>query len=390
MHTFETRSAVPTVETREDIPPESLDLSAITGAVTGLRTAATVFETRLTEQMANITTRIDAIETRSRRLPTGTQTEEQQRDQQAATERRAIAAYLRHGNAAPAEEVRALSVSSDPGGGYLAPAEMATEFIRNLVEFSPLRAVASVRTTGASSVIYPRRTSVTNATWQGERTTASSSEPTFGQTTVEVRDLRTFVDISNNLLADSAGMAEAEVRLALAEDFAAKEGAAFVNGDGVKQPEGFLSNAEIEYFANGHATTLSADALIGMLYDLPATYRGAGAWALNGTSLATIRKLKDGQGNYLWQPSYQAGQPETILGRPVVEMIDMPDIASGTLPIVYGDWSGYRIVDRLALSILVDGFIRAIDSETRVHGFRRVGGGVLQAAKFRKLKMATS
>jgi HK97 family phage major capsid protein len=111
---------------------------------------------------------------------------------------------------------------------------------------------------------------------------------------------------------------------------------------------------------------------------------------MNGTTLATLRKLKDGQGNYLWQPSYQAGQPETILGRPVVEMVDMPDIASDAYPIIFGDFSAYRIVDRLEMSILTNPYLLATTGMTRIHATRRVGGGVLQAARFRKLKMATS
>jgi HK97 family phage major capsid protein len=139
---------------------------------------------------------------------------------------------------------------------------------------------------------------------------------------------------------------------------------------------------------NGHATNLSADALITLLYAQPATYRKAGAWAMNGTTLAAVRKLKDGQGNYLWQPSYQAGQPEMILGRPVVEVLDMPDIAADAAPIIYGDFSGYRILDRLSLSILVDPYSQATRKMTRFHASRRVGGRVLMAAKFRKLKMA--
>ena len=99
---------------------------------------------------------------------------------------------------------------------------------------------------------------------------------------------------------------------------------------------------------------IQSDGLVKLMYALPAQYRNQGTWAMNGTTLALVRLLKDGQGNYLWQPFFQAGQPETILGRPVVEMPDMPDVANGTFPIMFGDFSGYRIVDRLALSILVN------------------------------------
>lgn len=329
--------------------------------------------------------RLDKLEAKANRPATG-----KEDPVEPSEERKAFAAYLRGGNNAPADELKVLTVSSDPQGGYLAPAEMSTEFIRDLVEFSPVRTVASVRSTGAPSVIYPKRTGITNAKWKGETQTQEASEPSFGQAELVVKEVNTFVDVSNQLLADSAGQAEAEVRLALAEDFGQKEGAAFVNGNGVLEPEGIITNAEIAETLNGHATNLSADALITLLYALPAQYRNSGAWGLNGTTLATIRKLKDGQGNYLWQPSYQAGQPETILGRPVVEMIDMPDVASGTFPIIYGDWSGYRIVDRVGLSILVNPYLRATEGITRIHATRRVAGGVIQAAKFRKLKMATS
>ena len=305
-------------------------------------------------------------------------------------ERKAFGNYLRLGNQLPADEQKALTVSNDAQGGYLAPAEMSTEFIRDLVEYSPVRSVASVRNIGAPSVKYPKRTGITNAKWEGEGEEAEESTVTFGQLEIPARKIMTFVDISNELLADSGGTAETEVRTALAEDFGQTEATAFVNGSGAGEPEGFMTNADIQHTVNGHATNLNADKLIDLMYAMPAQYRNAGSWGMNGTTLAAIRKLKDGHGNYLWQPSYQAGQPETILGRPVVEMVDMPDIADGAFPIIYGDFSAYRIVDRLALSILVNPYLLATKGLTRIHATRRVGGRVLQAARFRKLKTATS
>ena len=304
-------------------------------------------------------------------------------------EMKAFAAYLRHGDRA--EEVKTLQVGVDPQGGYLAPNEMSTEMIRNLVQFSPIRSIASVRSTSAPAVSYPKRTGITNGKWKGELQAQEASEPAFGQAEIPTQELNTYVDISNQLLADSGGAAEAEVRLALAEDFGQKEGLAFVSGNGVLAPEGFLTNADVAYTANGHATTLAAEPLITLMYALPAIWRNRGTWVMNGTTLATIRKLKDGQNNFLWQPSYQAGQPETLLGRPVVEAVDMPDIASGAFPIVFGDFTtAYRIVDRLAMSVLVNPYLLATNGITRIHATRRVGGAVLQAGAIRKLKMATS
>ena len=311
-------------------------------------------------------------------------------DEQAKIERKAFGTYLRRGAGTPEEELKALTVTDDTQGGYLAPAEMSTEFIRDLVEYSPVRSVASVRPIASPSVKYPKRTSGTNAQWEGEGDDSAESTVTFGQLEVPARKMMTYVDISNELLSDSGGTAEAEVRLALAEDFGKKEAAAFVNGDGVMQPEGIMTNGDIAYTANGHATVLAADPLITLMYALPAQYRNAGTWMMNGTTLATVRKLKDGQGNYLWQPSYQAGQPETLLSRPVIEAVDMPDVGSGEFPILYGDFSAYRIVDREAMSILVNPYLLATKGLTRIHATRRVGGRVLQAARFRKLKMATS
>lgn len=340
--------------------------------------AAEVVELR--SQLAELRSTVEELEVRSQRP--GRQTE------QPSEQRAAFATYLRYGNQTPVEQIRTLTVSNDPGAGYMAPAEMSSEMLRELVEFSPIRSVASVRTTGAPSVKYPKRTTGTNAQWEGETEEAQESNIGFGQVEVEVHKLQTYVDISNELLMDSAGAVETEVRLALAEDFGSKESVAFVNGTGVKQPAGFMQDADIAFTANGHATNLSADALITLMYAMPATYRNRGAWAMNGTTLATIRKLKDGQGNYLWQPSYQAGQPETILGRPLVEMLDMPDVADGSFPIIYGDWAAYRIVDRLAMAILSDPYTRATRGITRIHATRRTGGRVLQAARFRKLKMA--
>lgn len=360
-----------TLKGEEDDPAD-----LVTKAVADLTKAV---ETRL-DGFGN---RLDKIEAKANRPDPG----DKKADEPTA-ERKAFAAYLVRGDAIADEDKKALTEASNPEGGYLAPPELSAEIIRDLVEFSPIRAFASVVGTAAPSTIYPTRGDLTNAKWVGETQTREESEITFGQKEIAVKELATFVDISNRLLAD-APQAEAEVRMALAEDFGKKEATAFLWGAGPLQPEGLMVNAEIAETLNGHATNLSADALITLMYALPATYRNAGAWAMNGTTLAAVRKLKDGQNNYLWQPSYQAGQPETLLGRPVVEMVDMPDVASGAFPIIYGDFKAYRILDRVGLDVLVDPYTRRTNGLTRIHANRRVGGGVLQAARFRKLKMAT-
>ncbi|EJB03261.1 phage prohead protease, HK97 family/phage major capsid protein, HK97 family [Rhizobium leguminosarum bv. trifolii WSM597] len=302
-------------------------------------------------------------------------------------EKKAFADYLRSGEI----DRKALTVADDAPGYVLAPEETSDEFIRNLVEFSPVRSIADVRTTGSHTVILPKRLTVTNAKWKGEAVTSEASEPTFDQMEFSVKEATTHVDVGNWLMEDASHDVEAEIRLALAEDFGAKEGLAFVNGSTAVEPKGFMAEAGISNFLNGHATNLDPSALIKLMYSLPGVYRNRGTWAMNGTTLAVIRTLKDGNGNYLWQPSYQAGQPETILGRPVVELIDMPDVAANAFPIIFGDFkAGYRIYDRIELQVRPNPYLLATEGMIRFHARRRVGAGVVRADVFRKLKMATS
>ncbi|MGA0539056.1 phage major capsid protein [Neotabrizicola sp. VNH66] len=303
---------------------------------------------------------------------------------QASEDKKAFVSFLQSGQI----DQKALTVAADAPAYVLAPEETSGEFIRNLVEFSPIRSIADVRTTASHTILLPKRTGITNAVWVGETAARTASEPTFGQSEITVKELATYVDLSLRMLEDS-GNVESEVRLALAEDFGAKEATAFVNGTLATEPTGFMTAAGIAETLNGHATNLSPDALINLFYAMPATYRNRGAWVMNGTTLATVRKLKDGQNNYLWQPSYQAGQPETILGRPVVEVLDMPNVASAATPIIFGDFkAGYRIYDRVALDVMPDLLTQRITGLARFHARRRVGAGVVRSDVFRKLKMA--
>ncbi|GHA34958.1 peptidase U35 [Devosia pacifica] len=339
------------------------------------------------DNLAALTSRLDKLEAKANRPVAANDNGDAPKEASAA-----FGNFLRLGRENLGDMHRkALTVANDAPNYVLAPEEVSGEFLRNLVEWSPVRSIADVRTIGTHTIILPKRTGVTNAKWTGEATSSEASQPTFDQMEIPVKELTTHVDLSNWLIEDSGATAEREVRLALAEDFAKKEGTAFVNGSAAAEPKGFMAEAGIAAHVNGHATNISADALISLLYSLPGIFRNAGSWAMNGSTLAAVRKLKDGNGNYLWQPSYQAGQPETILGRPVVELIDMPDVAADAFPIVFGDFkTGYRIYDRLDLAILPNHFLLATEGLVRFHARRRVGAGVVRPDAFRKLKMATS
>jgi len=310
----------------------------------------------------------------------------------AQIETKAFAGFLRQGREALAlDEVKALRVSDDTAGGYLAPAEFVAQVVKGIVEFSPVRQAAKVGSTSSGSVILPKRTGTPTASWVGEDEDRPETGASYGQVEIPIHEAACYVDVSTKLLEDAAVNVESEVAADLAEEFGRIEGAAFVAGNGVKKPEGFLSASGIGATANGHATTLSADALITLAYAIPAFYRNRGVWMMNGATLATVRKLKDGQNNYLWQPSYQAGQPETLLGRPVVEAVDMPDVEADAFPIAFGDFAtAYRIYDRVTLSVLRDPYSQATKGLVRFHARRRVGGGVVLAEAIKTLKMAVS
>ncbi|MGJ0506167.1 MAG: phage major capsid protein [Methylocystis sp.] len=329
--------------------------------------------------------RADALELKMQR-PGAQQVKDTRED----LEKKAFTAFLRKGREAlGADEVKSLQVANDTLGGYLAPADFSAEVDKNLVQFSPVRAAARVGATASGSVIIPRRTGAPTASWVGETDTRSATASAYGQVEIPIDELACYVDVSNRLLEDAAVNIAAEVAFDLAEEFGRAEGAAFVSGTGVKQPLGFMSDTNVLSTNSGAASSITADGMIDLFYALNPAYRMRGVWMANGTTLAALRKLKDGDGQYLWQPGLQAGQPDMFLGRPLIEAVDMPSISAGTYPVCFGDFaSAYRIYDRVNISLLRDPYSVATSGLTRFHARRRVGGGVVRAEAIRKLKIS--
>lgn len=374
-----------TLETRAE--PEDDPLAVATRAVEALTTDFAAYRTNSEASTAELRAQIADMETRMNRPHTpGAETGE------ITLERRAFTNFLRIGREAmDAEEIRALIVGDDTKGGYLAPAEFQTEVIRGIVEISPIRQAVRVGSTGAGAVILPKLTGRPTANWVGEDEERDETTMTYGQLEIPMHELACYIDVSLRLLEDSAINVESEISSELSQEFALKEGSAFSNGDGAKKPMGVQRTAGVPEVINGHATNINPDKLIAVMYALPAAYRNNASWLMNNTTLGVVRTLKDGQGNYLWQPSYQAGQPSTLLGRPIIEDPTMPDIASGTYPIMFGDFNrAYRIYDRVGMSIMRDPYTQATRGMVRFHARRRLGGGPVLAEALRKLKMATS
>ena len=387
------RSLNMTVETKAPAPEAGTEGNDVESRVGALEETVAGIDTRLAaveESVGNVAKSAERIEQKLNR-PGAIEA----KAEPAKIEAKAFGGFLRQGREAlSADEVKALRVSDDTAGGYLAPDDFVAQVVKGIVEVSPVRQAARVGSTSSGSVILPKRTGRPTAHWVGETEARTETGSTYGQVEIPVHEMACYVDVSLRLLEDAAVNVEAEVSGDLAEEFGRLEGAAFVNGDGTKKPVGVMADGNVAYTPTGNASTLGsapADTLITLMYAMPAFYRNSGAWMMNGNTLAEIRKLKDGDGRFLWQPSYQEGQPETILGRPVIEAPDMDDVGAAAEPIIFGDFNrAYRIYDRLALSVMRDPYSQATSGLVRFHARRRVGGGVVLSEALRKLKCATS
>lgn len=292
-----------------------------------------------------------------------------------------------------ANEAKALNVSSDTAGGYLAPMEYVREIIKGITEMSPARALVRVRTTAAKAIQIPKRTGQFAARRNGERETKTETTGlSYGLEEMPLPEMYALIDISNQMLEDSAFDMEAEIRMEADEQFAVKEGQEVITGTGVGQCEGVLMNPDVAYTAQGEAADLTdGDPLIELFHAIKTAYARNANWGLNRVTLSKVRRLRGTDGHYLWQSGLASGIPNTILGAPYVELPDMPDVAAGTFPIVWGDWRrAYTLADRIAMEMLRDPYTQATEGNIRFIFRRRVGGQVMLAEAIRKLKIAAS
>jgi HK97 family phage major capsid protein len=278
-----------------------------------------------------------------------------------------------------AAEMKSLSLSPDTLGGYLAPTEYVREIIKGVVEVTPFRAVARTRQTTQKAIQLPKRTGTFSAQWVQEQGTRSETTGlTYGMDEIPTHEMYALVDITNQMLEDAAFNMEAEVRAEATEQFAKAEGAAFLSGSGVGRPFGFLNNASIATVNSGAAAALTADGLLSVYYGIKTDYARAALWMMNRSTIGQIRRLKDGDGEYLWAPGLAGGVPNTINGAPYVEAADMPDVGASAKPVAFGDFRrGYVIVDRIAMEMLRDPYTQATSGAVRMIFRRRVGGQVV-------------
>jgi HK97 family phage major capsid protein len=301
-------------------------------------------------------------------------------------------------------EVRsALQTNVSPDGGYTAPVEMEQAIDRILPNVSAMRALATVRT--VSSQAYKKLVNLggTASGWVGERQSRTETNTaTFSQLDFPVMEIYANAAATQNLLDDSFVNLEQWLADEVAIEFAEEEGTAFINGNGVNKPRGILGYApvanasyawgSIGYIASGTTGLQTTDApnqFIDTAYALKQGYRANAQWLMNRTTAGAVRKLKDGDGVLMWQPSSQLGQPATLLGFPVVDDDNMPAVADGAYPIAFGDFRrGYLIVDRTGISILRDPYTNK--PFVMFYVTKRVGGGVQNFEAIKLLKTAAS
>jgi len=290
------------------------------------------------------------------------------------------------------DELKALTVSNDSTGGYLAPPEYVRELLKTVTEISPIRTIARVRSTGQRSVQVPKRSGQFSAVWVAEQgTRAETTGYNVALEEIPAHEVYALVDISEQNLEDTVFDLEAEMQSEFAEQFAKAEGTAFVSGNSVGKPEGLLTNSSVSEVNSGNGTALLADGLISLVHSIKSEYANNGAFVFNRTTLAAIRKLKDTAGQYVFQAgmSLQGGVPNTILGYPYVQATDMPDVGANAFPVLFGDFArAYMIVDRVALSVQRDPFTQATSGNVRYVARRRVGGQVVLAEAIVKQKVS--
>jgi HK97 family phage major capsid protein len=316
---------------------------------------------------------------------------------------RGLNVYMRRGGNTPASVMAAMSVGADPDGGYSVTPDTSGRIVQRIYETSPMRQVASVTSIGTDRLEGFNDLGEGTAGWVGETAPRpATGTPQLGKYEIPVHELYAFPQATQKLLDDSMFDIEAWLADKTADKFIRTENAAFLNGDGVLKPRGLLTYptaatadatrpwGTFQHILTGTdgtfgTTTNGTDKLIDLVYSVKAGYRANANFMMSRATIGAVRKLKDGQGNYAWQPSLSALSGGTILGFNVVEAEDMPGMGADSLSVAFGDFrEAYQIVDRVGIRVLRD----ALTNKPYV-GFyttKRVGGDAIhfEAVKFLK------
>lgn len=307
----------------------------------------------------------------------------------AAEYKAAFNSYVRKG-----VEEKALSVNSEPDGGYLVPKQMSDIISTVVYESSPMRQLATVVPLSSDSLDLIRDAGEFGAGWAGEEATRSATtNAQLGLLNIPAYEMYAKPQATQKLLDDAGINVEAWIAQKIAERFARLEATAFVSGNGVEQPTGILSYANgtsgktVEQVNSGTSGSVTADGLISLFYKLKSDYVRNASFLMHRTTVGAVRTLKDTTNQYIWQPGLAAGQPDMLLGAPVFMASDMPTAAANSLSVALGDFKrAYVIADRIGIRTLRDPF----SSKPMVEFYttKRVGGSVVNFEAVKLLKLA--
>lgn len=275
--------------------------------------------------------------------------------------------------------MNALQIGSDSEGGYLVPDEFENTLVQALEEENIFRKIAKVIQTSSGDRKIPVVATKGTANWIDEEGVFNESDDAFSQVSIGAYKLGTLIKVSEELLNDSIFDLESYISTEFARRIGAKEEEAFFTGDGSGKPLGILAasgGAETGVTA-ASATAITADELMDLFYSLKSPYRKNAVWVLNDSTIKAIRKLKDNNGQYLWQPSLVAGTPDTILGKSVKTSAFMPTLAASNKTIAFGDFSYYWIADRQGRSFRRLNELYAANGQVGFLGSQRVDGKLI-------------
>lgn len=283
----------------------------------------------------------------------------------------------------------ALKIGTDSEGGYLVPDEFERTLVEGLLEENIFRQLAKVITTSSGDRKIPVVASKGTASWVDEEGAIPESDDAFTQVSIGAYKLATMIKVSEELLNDSVFNLESYIVQEFARRIGSKEEEAFFIGDGVGKPTGIFhttGGAELGITA-ASATAITVDEIMDLFYSLKSPYRKKAIFTMNDTTVKLIRKLKDGNGQYLWQPSITAGEPDTILNRPVKTSSYVPVAASGTKPIAFGDFGYYWVADRQGRSFQRLNELFAVTGQVGFKASQRVDGKLILPEAIKALQM---
>jgi len=293
------------------------------------------------------------------------------------------------------DQYKALSVGSDPDGGYWVTPQMSARIITDINESSPLRELATVETISGNSLELVSDTDEAASGWVAEKESRpETATPQIKKNEIVAHEIYAEPRATQRMLDDTGFSVEGWLARKIADKFRRTEATAYVNGTGVGKPRGIMSYTAgtawgtIEQVVSGAAAAVTFDGLIDLETALKEDYRNRAVFLMKRTTVGAVRKLKDSNGQYLWQPNLQVGQPATLMGYPVRLANDVAAVAANALAVAFGDFgAAYTIVERSGIRVLRDPY--TAKPFVKFYSTRRVGGDVVNFEAFKIQKIST-